>query len=110
MRSTRGPIRRASSIHPGSALARKAPRWLMAAELVDTGRLYARTVARIDPDWIERAGAHLIRTAAYSEPHWEKKAGQVVAIERGVLYGLTDLRAAARALRRRAIRSWRASC
>ena len=76
------------SIHPGSALARKAPRWLMAGELVDTGRLYARTVARIEPVWIERAAAHLIRTS-YSEPHWEKKAGQVVAFERGVLYGLT---------------------
>ncbi|HQP66129.1 MAG TPA: ATP-dependent RNA helicase HrpA [Quisquiliibacterium sp.] len=76
------------SIHPGSALARKPPRWLMAGELVDTGRLYARTVARIEPAWIERAAAHLIRTS-YSEPHWEKKAGQVVAFERGVLYGLT---------------------
>ncbi len=75
-------------IHPGSALAKKAPRWLMAAELVDTGRLYARTVARIEPAWIERAAAHLIRVA-HSEPHWEKKAGQVVAFERGVLYGLT---------------------
>ncbi len=75
-------------IHPGSALVKKAPRWLMAAELVDTGRLYARTVARIDPAWIERAAGHLIRTS-HSEPHWEKKAGQVVAFERGVLYGLT---------------------
>jgi len=75
-------------IHPGSALAKKAPRWIMAAELVDTGRLYARTVARIEPSWIERAAKHLIRTS-YSEPHWEKKAGQVVAFERGVLYGLT---------------------
>jgi ATP-dependent helicase HrpA len=75
-------------IHPGSALARKAPRWLMAAELVDTGRLYARTVARIEPDLIEKAAKHLIKVS-YSEPHWEKKAGQVVAMERGVLYGLT---------------------
>jgi len=75
-------------IHPGSALAKKAPRWVMAAELVDTGRLYARTVARVEPAWIERAARHLIRTS-YSEPHWEKKAGQVVAFERGVLYGLT---------------------
>ena len=75
-------------IHPGSSLAKKAPRWLMAAELVDTGRLLARTVARIEPSWIERAARHLIRTS-YSEPHWEKKAGQVVAFERGTLYGLT---------------------
>ena len=76
------------AIHPGSALARKPPRWLMAAELVDTARLYARTVARIEPAWIERAAGHLIRRS-FSEPHWERKAGQVVAFERGVLYGLT---------------------
>jgi len=75
-------------IHPGSALARKAPRWLMAAEMVETGRLYARTVARIEPAWIERAGAHLLRRS-WSDPAWSKSAGQVVANERGVLYGLT---------------------
>jgi ATP-dependent helicase HrpA len=76
------------TIHPGSWLARKQPKWLMGAELVDTGRLYARTVARIEPVWIERAARHLVRTSC-SEPHWERKAGQVVAFERGVLYGLT---------------------
>ncbi|MEI8303364.1 MAG: ATP-dependent RNA helicase HrpA [Burkholderiales bacterium] len=76
------------AIHPGSTLARKPPRWLMAAELVDTARLYARTVARIEPAWIEQAAGHLIRRS-FSEPHWERKAGQVVAFERGVLYGLT---------------------
>ncbi|MCL4744205.1 MAG: ATP-dependent RNA helicase HrpA [Burkholderiaceae bacterium] len=76
------------SIHPSSSLTRKPPRWLMAAELVDTGRLYARGVARVEPAWIEHAAAHLIRTST-SDPHWEKKAAQVVAFERGVLYGLT---------------------
>jgi ATP-dependent helicase HrpA len=76
------------ALHPGSALAKKAPRWVMAAEMVDTGRLYARTVARIDPEWIERAGAHLIRRS-WSDPAWSKSAGQVIAYERGVLYGLT---------------------
>ncbi|RPH59994.1 MAG: DUF3418 domain-containing protein, partial [Burkholderiales bacterium] len=76
------------AIHPGSALAKKAPRWLMAAEMVDTGRLYARTVARIEPAWIERAAAHLIRRS-WSDPAWSRNAGQVVAQERGVLYGLT---------------------
>ncbi|HMN82428.1 MAG TPA: ATP-dependent RNA helicase HrpA [Burkholderiaceae bacterium] len=75
-------------IHPSSGLTRKPPRWLMAAEMVDTGRLLARTVARIDPLWIERVGAHLI-ARSYSEPAWSKKAGEVVAFERGVLYGLT---------------------
>jgi ATP-dependent helicase HrpA len=76
------------AIHPSSALTRKSPRWLMAAEMVDTGRLLARTVARIDPLWIERVGAHLI-SRSWSEPAWSKKAGEVVAFERGVLYGLT---------------------
>ncbi len=76
------------SIHPSSSLTRKPPRWLMAAELVDTGRLYARGVARVEPAWIEHAASHLIRTST-SDPHWEKKAAQVVALERGVLYGLT---------------------
>ncbi|MEI7446914.1 MAG: ATP-dependent RNA helicase HrpA, partial [Burkholderiales bacterium] len=62
-------------------------RWVMAAEMVDTTKLYARTVARIDPAWIEQTAGHLIRRS-WSEPHWEKNAGQVVALERGVLYGL----------------------
>ena len=75
------------ALHPGSSLAKKAPRWVMAAEMVDTGRLYARVVARIEPEWIERAGAHLIRRS-WSDPVWSKNAGQVIAHERGVLYGL----------------------
>jgi len=74
-------------LHPGSSLARKAGRWVMAAELMDTSRLYARTVARIEPEWLERVGAHLIRRHVY-EPHWEKSSGQVVAWERATLHGL----------------------
>lgn len=74
-------------IHPGSRLVKKAGRWLVAAELVETTRLYARCVARIDPAWLEKAGAHLIRRS-WSDPRWEKKAGQVVANERATLYGL----------------------
>lgn len=74
-------------VWPGSTLVKKAGRWMMAAELVETTRLYARTVARIEPEWIERVGAHLIRRSI-SEPHWEKKTAQVVAFERGTLYGL----------------------
>ncbi len=74
-------------IHPGSRLAKKAGRWIVAAELVETTRLYARCVARIDPLWLEKAGAHLIRRS-WSDPRWEKKAGQVVANERATLYGL----------------------
>ena len=76
------------AIHPGSALAKKQPRWVMAAEMIETARLYARTVARIEPAWIERAGAHLIRRS-WSDAAWSKSAGQAVASERGVLYGLT---------------------
>ncbi len=74
-------------IHPGSSLAKKGARWIMAAELTETTRLYARTVAGIDPKWIEQIGAHLVKKTQ-SEPHWEKKAGQVMAMERGTLYGL----------------------
>ena len=76
------------TIHPGSYLTKKAPRWIMAAELVDTGRLYARTVARIEPEWIEKAADHLIQRS-WSDPVWSKNSGQVVAHERGMLYGLT---------------------
>ena len=74
-------------IHPGSRMAKKAGRWIVAGELVETTRLYARCVARIEPIWLERAAAHLIRKQ-WSDPRWEKKAGQVVANERGTLYGL----------------------
>jgi ATP-dependent helicase HrpA len=75
-------------IWPGSPLVKKAGRWLMAAELVETSRLFARTVAGIDPAWIEKVGAHLLKKS-HADPHWEKKAGQVVAFERAALYGLT---------------------
>jgi ATP-dependent helicase HrpA len=74
-------------IHPGSALGRKAPRWVMAAELVETTRLFARCIGGIDPEWLERLGAHLLKRSQ-SDPHWEKKAAQVVALERGTIYGL----------------------
>ena len=72
---------------PGSALVKKAGRWVVAAELVETSRLYARCIAKIEPEWLEKVGAHLLRRSL-SEPHWEKRAGQVSAFERGVLYGL----------------------
>ncbi len=74
-------------IHPSSTLIKKAPRWLMASEWIDTGRLFARMVARIEASWIERVGAHLL-TRTWSDPVWSKNAGQLVAMERGVLYGL----------------------
>jgi len=74
-------------VWPGSLLARKAGRWIVAAELVETSRLFARTVAAIEPAWLERAGAHLLKRS-HGDPHWEKQAGQVVAFERATLYGL----------------------
>ncbi|MFI4939217.1 MAG: ATP-dependent RNA helicase HrpA [Burkholderiales bacterium] len=74
-------------IWPGSHLAKKAGKWVMAAELVDTARLYARCVAQIQPEWLERVGGHLLKKS-YGEPRWEKRAAQVSAYERATLYGL----------------------
>jgi len=75
------------AIHPSSPLGRKAGRWIMAAELVETTRLYARGVARIEPQWLETVGAHLLKTSLL-DPHWEKRPAQVTAFERATLYGL----------------------
>jgi ATP-dependent helicase HrpA len=75
-------------IFPGSALAKKPPKWLMSAELVETSRLFARMNARIDPLWIEPLAEHLLKRS-YSEPHWEKKQGAVMAFEQVSLYGLS---------------------
>ncbi len=75
------------AIFPGSGLTRKAPDWIVAAELVETSRLWARTVARIEPEWVEPLAAHLVRRS-YSEPHWEKKRGGAVALEKVTLYGV----------------------
>ncbi len=74
-------------IFPGSALARTPPDWVMAAELVETSQLFARTVARIDPAWAERLAGPLLKRT-YSEPHWSKNRASVVAFERVTLYGL----------------------
>ena len=74
-------------IHPGSGVGKKAGRWIMAAEITETTRLYARCVARIEPEWLEDIGAHLIRRSQY-EPHWEKKPARVAAFERATLYGI----------------------
>ncbi len=75
-------------IFPGSGLRRKAPQWVMAAELVETSKLYARTVAKIQPEWIEEFAAHLLKRH-YTEPHWEQKPADVAAFERTSLYGIT---------------------
>ena len=83
---------RGSRFHlfPASALFKAKPKWVMAAELVETTRLYARNVAAIQPEWIEQEAPHLVRYH-YFEPHWEQKRGEVVASERVTLYGLTVL-------------------
>ncbi len=75
------------NIFPGSALFKKPPKWIVAAELVETSKLYARIVAAIEPEWIEPLAQHLIKRS-YAEPHWEKKSAQVAAYERVTLYGL----------------------
>ena len=76
------------AISPGSALFKKAqPRWVMAAELVETSRLWGRTVARIEPEWVEALAEHLVKRS-YSEPHWERTRGAVMADEKVTLYGV----------------------
>ncbi len=75
------------AIFPGSPLRKKGPPWLMAAELTETTKLYARTVAPIDPAWLERIGAHLAKTT-WHDPHWEKALAQAMAYERVTMYGL----------------------
>jgi ATP-dependent helicase HrpA len=75
------------TIAPGSALFKKPPQLVVAAELVETNRLWARGLARVEPEWVEQVGGHLLKRT-YSEPHWEKKRGSVVAYERVTLYGV----------------------
>ncbi len=74
-------------IHPASPLNKKAGKWIAAAEITETTRLFARGVARIEPAWLEEVGAHLVKKS-YFDPHWEKKAMQAVAFERSTLYGI----------------------
>ena len=74
-------------IWPGSHLSKKPGKWIVSAELVETTRLYARCVARIEPEWIEKIGGHLLKKS-WGEPRWEKRPAQVTASERATLYGL----------------------
>ncbi len=78
---------REAMLFPGSVLFNKSPSWIVAAEMVKTSRLFARGVARIDPQWLEALGGSLCKYS-YTDPHWEKKAGQVRASEQVTLYGL----------------------
>lgn len=73
--------------HPGAHLSKKPGRWIVAAELVETTRLFGRSIAAIEPQWLPQIAAHVIKTQLL-EPHWEKKAAEVVALERATLYGI----------------------
>jgi ATP-dependent helicase HrpA len=75
-------------IFPGSGQYKARPKWVMASEQVETSKVYARTVAKIEPAWIEQCAKHLVKSSYY-EPHWEKKAGRSAIYERVLLYGLT---------------------
>ena len=82
-----GPRQRKFLLFPGSALAKKPPAWIMAAELVETSRLFARCIAKIEPAWVEQSAGSLLKYN-YSEPTWHKRQGQVMAFEQVSLYGL----------------------
>ncbi|MDQ3468440.1 MAG: ATP-dependent RNA helicase HrpA, partial [Actinomycetota bacterium] len=86
-RELRGARGAAFVIAPGSVLFRKTPRWVMAAELVETNRLWARRVAAIQPQWAEQIGAHLVKRS-YGDPRWDASAGRAVTSETVTLYGL----------------------
>ena len=75
------------AVFPGSSLFKKSPRWVMAAELVETTRLWGRVAARIEPEWIEELAGHLVKRS-YSEPHWSKAEESVLAYEKVTLYGI----------------------
>jgi ATP-dependent helicase HrpA len=75
------------AVFPGSGLARKPPDWIVAAELVETSRLWARTVAAIEPEWVEPVAEHLVKRS-YSEPRWSRTSGAAVATEKVTLYGI----------------------
>ena len=75
-------------IFPGSGLHKIKPKWIMAAEQVETSKVYARTVARIEPEWIEQCAGHLVKHNYY-DPHWAKKSARCMVSERTLLYGLT---------------------
>jgi len=82
-----GTRNRHLSVFPGSGLFKKGPKWIMAAEIAETSKLYARQVAAVEPEWIEKLGEHLLQHS-YRDPHWQKKRGTVAAWQQSTLYGL----------------------
>ncbi len=81
------PRNQKAQVFPGSVLARKGPPWIMAAELVETHRVFLRLAAKIEPEWIEKLAGDLLKRS-YAEPHWERRQGRVVAFEQTSLFGL----------------------
>ncbi|WP_455197838.1 ATP-dependent RNA helicase HrpA [Kaarinaea lacus] len=75
------------TLFPGSVLTKNSPKWIVAAELIETQKLYAHTVAKIQPEWLETLASHITKHH-YSEPHWDEKTGHVSAYEKITLYGL----------------------
>jgi ATP-dependent helicase HrpA len=82
-----GARNRKLRIFPGSSLSKKSPKWIVAAELAETSQLFARCVAKIDPEWVFGINDALLKRS-YSEPHWDPRSGRVMALEQTVLYGL----------------------
>ncbi len=78
-------------LHPSSALAKKPPAWVMAFELVETSQLFARTAAKLDPEWLDEVGAHLLKRS-YSDPHWSEKSARASIKENTTLFGLPVFR------------------
>ena len=78
-------------LHPSSALAKKPPAWVMAFELVETSQLFARTAAKLDPEWLDDVGAHLLKRS-YSDPHWSEKSARSSIKENTTLFGLPVFR------------------
>lgn len=79
------------AIHPSSGLAKKAPAWILAFELVQTSQLFARTTARVEPEWLEKVGSHLIKRS-YEDPHWSEKSARASVREHATLFGLQVLK------------------
>ncbi len=79
------------ALHPSSALAKKPPAWVMAFELVETSQLFARTAAKLDPEWLDEVGAHLLKRS-YSDPHWSEKSARSSIKENTTLFGLPVFR------------------
>ncbi|HEY3666810.1 MAG TPA: DUF3418 domain-containing protein, partial [Polyangiaceae bacterium] len=79
-------------LHPSSALAKKPPNWVMAFELVQTSQLFARTAAKLDPEWLDEVGQHLLKRS-YSDPHWSEKSARSSIKEHATLFGLPVFRA-----------------